>query len=89
MVAVCVLAIAAFYYMINAFQEPGPLQTNTHFTVRNGAGIIEIANNLERNDIISNARVFRLMTGSYLQKDQTPVSASDTVSIIPSVAGGV
>ena len=25
----------------------------------------------------------------YLQKDQTPVSASDTVSIIPSVAGGV
>jgi len=25
----------------------------------------------------------------YLQKDQTPVSASDMVSIIPSVAGGV
>jgi molybdopterin converting factor small subunit len=25
----------------------------------------------------------------YLQKDQTPVSTSDTVSIIPSVAGGV
>src|SRR5437870_134307 len=25
----------------------------------------------------------------YLQKEQTPVSASDTVSIIPSVAGGV
>ena len=25
----------------------------------------------------------------YLQKDQTPVSAADTVSIIPSVAGGV
>ena len=25
----------------------------------------------------------------YLQKDQTPVSANDTVSIIPSVAGGV
>jgi molybdopterin converting factor small subunit len=25
----------------------------------------------------------------YLQKDQTPVSATDTVSIIPSVAGGV
>jgi molybdopterin converting factor small subunit len=25
----------------------------------------------------------------YMQKDQTPVSASDTVSIIPSVAGGV
>src|SRR5438309_3153901 len=25
----------------------------------------------------------------YLQKDQTPVSSSDTVSIIPSVAGGV
>jgi UPF0755 protein len=39
--------------------------------VRNGAGLIEIANNLERNDVVSNARVFRLMTGSYLQKDQT------------------
>ena len=25
----------------------------------------------------------------YLQKDQTPVAAGDTVSIIPSVAGGV
>ncbi|MFN7915757.1 MAG: MoaD/ThiS family protein [Vicinamibacterales bacterium] len=25
----------------------------------------------------------------YMQKDQTPVSANDTVSIIPSVAGGV
>lgn len=25
----------------------------------------------------------------YMQKDQTPVSAADTVSIIPSVAGGV
>lgn len=25
----------------------------------------------------------------YLQKEQTPVSASDTISIIPSVAGGV
>ena len=25
----------------------------------------------------------------YLQKDQTPVSSNDTVSIIPSVAGGV
>src|SRR4249919_2772364 len=25
----------------------------------------------------------------YLQKEQTPVSAADTVSIIPSVAGGV
>src|SRR3990172_4899759 len=25
----------------------------------------------------------------YLQKEQTPVSSSDTVSIIPSVAGGV
>src|SRR5581483_5565698 len=25
----------------------------------------------------------------YLQKEQTPVAASDTVSIIPSVAGGV
>jgi molybdopterin converting factor small subunit len=25
----------------------------------------------------------------YLQKDQTPVSTGDTISIIPSVAGGV
>ena len=25
----------------------------------------------------------------YLQKEQTPVSAGDTISIIPSVAGGV
>jgi UPF0755 protein len=70
-VAVCVIGVAAFYYMINAFQEPGPLETNTHFTVRNGAGLAEISNNLERNGVISNGRVFRYMTDSYMTAGQT------------------
>ena len=70
-VAVCVVGVAAFYYMINAFQEPGPLETNTHFTVRSGAGLAEISNNLERNGVISNGRVFRYMTDSYMTAGQT------------------
>ena len=70
-VAVCVIGVAAFYYMINAFQEPGPLETNTHFTVRSGAGLAEISNNLERNGVISNGRVFRYMTDSYMTAGQT------------------
>ncbi|QCI98188.1 endolytic transglycosylase MltG [Agrobacterium larrymoorei] len=71
-VAVSIVGIAGFYYMINTFHEPGPLQTNTTITVRNGAGLAEIANNLERSDAISNARIFRLMADRYLAAGQTP-----------------
>ncbi|NTJ42024.1 endolytic transglycosylase MltG [Agrobacterium larrymoorei] len=72
LVAVAVIGIAGFYYMISSFHEAGPLQTNATFTVRNGAGLAEIAGNLERDGAISNARIFRLMADRYLQQGQTP-----------------
>ncbi len=71
-VAVTIAAVAGFYYMISAFHEPGPLETNTTVTVRNGAGLAEIANNLERSDAISNARIFRLMADRYMAPGQSP-----------------
>ena len=71
-VAVTVVGIAGFYYMIHSFHEPGPLPTNTTITVRNGAGLAEIANTLERSDAISNGRIFRLMADRYMEAGQTP-----------------
>ncbi|KQQ58721.1 MULTISPECIES: endolytic transglycosylase MltG [Rhizobium/Agrobacterium group] len=71
-VAVCVIGVAGFYYMINSFHEPGPLDVNKTVTVRNGAGLAEIANNLEREGAISNARIFRLMADRYMTPGQTP-----------------
>nr|WP_198539780.1 endolytic transglycosylase MltG [Rhizobium sp. LCM 4573] len=70
-VLVCVAAVAGFYYVISSFQEPGPLEANTHFTVRAGAGLAEIANNLERNGIVSDARIFRYVSATYLRDGQT------------------
>ena len=55
-----------FYYGVKSFQEPGPLAANTNFIVRGGAGLNEIAANLERNDIITDGRVFRVLTRVYL-----------------------
>ncbi len=66
LVFVTVAAIGIFYYGVKSFQEPGPLAANTNFIVRNGAGLNEIASSLERNDIISDGRVFRVLTRVYL-----------------------
>ncbi|MDQ0133489.1 UPF0755 protein [Neorhizobium galegae] len=70
-VVLCVIGVAGFYYMISAFQQPGPLEANTHFMVRPGNGLAEIATNLERNGIISDARIFRYVTATYLRKGDT------------------
>ncbi len=70
-VIVCVVAVAAFYYMVSSFQKPGPLEANTHFMVRAGNGLAEIANNLERNGIVSDARVFRYVSATYLRDGGT------------------
>ena len=64
-VFVMVAAVGTFFYVMDSFQEPGPLQTNTNFTVREGAGLAEIANSLERNGIVSDARIFRYVTQTY------------------------
>ncbi|MBB4007463.1 UPF0755 protein [Rhizobium taibaishanense] len=71
MVFACLAAVAAFFYVVSAFQDPGPLQTNANFLVRNGAGLSEISTGLERNDMISDARIFRYMAATYLSDGNT------------------
>ena len=70
-VVLCIVGVAAFYYMLSTFQAPGPLEANTHFMVKAGNGLAEIANDLERNGIISDARVFRYVSATYLRDGGT------------------
>ncbi|MBY3117865.1 endolytic transglycosylase MltG [Rhizobium laguerreae] len=70
-VLVCVVAVIGFYYATSTYRNPGPLQTNTNFIVRNGAGLTEIASNLERNTIISDARIFRYLTATHLSAGES------------------
>jgi UPF0755 protein len=70
-VFVCVVAVAGFFYVMDSYQKPGPLAANSNFVVRSGAGIAEIANNLERNGIVSDARIYRYVTATYLEEGQT------------------
>ncbi len=70
-VFVCVVAVAGFYYVMDSYQKPGPLAANSNFVVRSGAGLAEIANNLERNGIVSDARIYRYVTATYLDDNQT------------------
>jgi UPF0755 protein len=72
-VIVC-LTIAAdgtVYYAMSTYEDNGPLTANTNFIVRNGAGIQEIASSLERNNIVSDGRVFRFMSEAYLEDNDT------------------
>ncbi|GEO84540.1 4-amino-4-deoxychorismate lyase [Ciceribacter naphthalenivorans] len=71
LVAVCALAVAGFFYAMSVYQGPGPLETNTNFVVRSGAGLAEIANSLERNGIIADARIFRHVTSTYLNDGES------------------
>jgi UPF0755 protein len=51
-------AVGGVYYFFHEYQAPGPLEADTTFLVREGAGVNEIAASLERKNIISQARVF-------------------------------
>jgi UPF0755 protein len=70
-VFVAVAAIGGAYYAFSIYQGPGPLTTNTNFIVRNGAGLSEIANRLESNNIITDQRIFRWLTTTYLRDGET------------------
>ena len=61
-----IVGVGVFYYGVRSYEEPGPLAANTNFIVRNGAGTNEIAANLERNNIITDGRVFRVLSRVYL-----------------------
>ncbi|MFD1329457.1 endolytic transglycosylase MltG [Mycoplana ramosa] len=66
-VLVTLAAAAIFYYALDSFEKPGPLTANTNFIVRNGAGLNEIAASLERNNIITDSRVFRALSRIHLE----------------------
>ncbi|MGV8939773.1 MAG: endolytic transglycosylase MltG [Allorhizobium sp.] len=70
-VIVCIAAVAGFYYVMSLYQEPGPLASNANFEVRSGASLSEIAVSLERQGIISDARVFRYITQTNLEKGES------------------
>lgn len=70
-VAACLVGAGGFYYVMTTYSDPGPLETNTHFIVRDGAGVSAIADSLERNGIISDARIFRYVTPTYLEGGKT------------------
>ncbi|MDO9417566.1 endolytic transglycosylase MltG [Pararhizobium sp.] len=68
-VFVTLAAMVTAYYALDTYESNGPLTANSNFIVRNGAGIAEVASTLERNNIVSDGRVFRFMTQAYLGDD--------------------
>ena len=61
MVILAVLASgAALYFGMQAFVEPGPSANGDTFMIKPNTGVQEIADQLERRNLISDARVFRL-----------------------------
>jgi len=61
-----IIGVGVFYYGVKSYEEAGPLASNTNFIVRAGAGTNEIAANLERNNVITDGRVFRVLSRVYL-----------------------
>jgi UPF0755 protein len=57
-----VASVAIVYYAFHEYRAPGPLEADTTFLVRSGAGINEVGNSLERRNIISQARVFNAVS---------------------------
>nr|WP_205587439.1 endolytic transglycosylase MltG [Rhizobium jaguaris] len=70
-VFVVIAAVIGTYYAISTYQAAGPLTTNTNFIVRPGASVNEIATRLEASNIISDARIFRYLTATYLHNGET------------------
>lgn len=65
LVATALIAAAAGYagwvWVNQQFEAPGPSQTQTTLMLPRGAGLIAIASQLEREGVIEDARLFRLM----------------------------
>ncbi len=58
-------AAAAFYFGKHEFEKPGPLEVTDTILIRPSTGVSEIAEQLERNGMISNAHIFRLGLRAY------------------------
>ena len=70
-ILVAVAAVGVFFIANRSFREPGPLSVATHIIVRPGSGTSDIASNLERNGVITDARIFQYMTKIYLRDGRT------------------
>ena len=68
-VFVALAGAGAVYYAMHQYEKAGPLEANKNFIVRSGAGISEIASGLERSNIITDGRVFRVVSEAYLDND--------------------
>ena len=59
-VLVALAAFVAVWFGKHSFEGPGPLETADTVLVRPNSGVAEIADLLERKEMISDARIFRL-----------------------------
>lgn len=66
LVFVAVGAAAAVYFGSMRFEERGPLASNTHVMAPQGATISDIAIMLQRRNVITDARIFRLGVRAYM-----------------------
>lgn len=55
----------AVYFGKQAFNEPGPSANTDTFLVKDGAGVQQIADQLERRGFVSDSRIFRLGVRAY------------------------
>jgi UPF0755 protein len=62
---VVLAAGAAVYFGKHEFDGAGPARTATTFLVKPSTGVLEIADQLERRGLISDARIFRLGVRAY------------------------
>jgi UPF0755 protein len=70
-VLVTVAAVAAVYFTLAQYDAKGPLATDANFVVKPGFGISDIATGLERNNIITDARIFRYVTMTQMRSGET------------------
>lgn len=64
-VLVTIAAFAAIYFGKATFEGPGPLATADTILIRPSTGVTEIAEQLERKGMISDARLFRIGLRAY------------------------
>lgn len=62
---VAIAAVVAAYFGKRSFEAPGPAATASVVQIKEGTGTQEIANQLERRGLISDARVFLIGTRAF------------------------
>ncbi len=55
------------YYALSQYSKPGPAEVNKSVIIRQGAGMGEIASILERQNIVTDGRIFQYVSRAYLQ----------------------